>query len=93
MAARSGALSILSPASRVTKYIHVEVVRARRHHAADWSEQVLADISVGLYGDQARLVGVTTVTPAKWRAFCEMLDLLDGATTGGTALVSIAAAD
>ena len=32
---------------------------------------------VGIYETRQGWLGVTTVTPAQWRAFCEMLGLLD----------------
>ena len=32
---------------------------------------------VGIYETKQGWLGVTTVTPAQWRAFCEMLGLFD----------------
>ena len=54
---------------------HVRVVFARRHHAADRRQSLLADFSGRHLRNQARLARGHHGNPAQWRAFCEMLGL------------------
>ncbi len=52
---RTSSLSIFESSIAVTEYIMFEVVRARRHHAADRRQPVLADLSGRHLRDQTRL--------------------------------------
>ena len=65
------------PASRVTEYIMFESFLRGDIMRRIGVNRFWPTFPVGIYETKQGLLGVTTVTPAQWRAFCEMLGLLD----------------
>src|SRR6202171_631569 len=74
---RSSALSIFESSIAVTEYIMFEsFTRGDIMHRIGVN-RLFPTFPVGIYETKRGWLGVTTVTPAQWRAFCEMLGLND----------------
>ena len=80
-AARTLALSIFESSIAVTEYIMFESFLRGDIMRRIGVNRFWPTFPVGIYETKQGWLGVTTVTPAQWRAFCEMLGLPDLATT------------
>jgi crotonobetainyl-CoA:carnitine CoA-transferase CaiB-like acyl-CoA transferase len=74
---RSSALSIFESSIAVTEYIMFESFARGDIMRRIGVNRFWPTFPVGIYETRHGWLGVTTVTPAQWRAFCEMLGLYD----------------
>jgi crotonobetainyl-CoA:carnitine CoA-transferase CaiB-like acyl-CoA transferase len=74
---RTSALSIFESSIAVTEYIMFESFLRGDIMRRIGVNRFWPTFPVGIYETKQGWLGVTTVTPAQWRAFCEMLGLLD----------------
>ncbi|MCP4617352.1 MAG: CoA transferase [Bradyrhizobium sp.] len=74
---RSNHLSIFEASIAVTEYIMFESFLRGDIMRRIGVNRFWPTFPVGIYETKQGWLGVTTVTPAQWRAFCEMLGLLD----------------
>jgi len=72
---RSSALSIFESSIAVTEYIMFESFSRGDIMRRIGVNRFWPTFPVGIYETKQGWLGVTTVTPAQWRAFCEMLGL------------------
>ena len=72
---RSNSLSIFESSIAVTEYIMFEWFVRGDIMRRIGVNRFWPTFPVGIYETKQGWLGVTTVTPAQWRAFCEMLDL------------------
>ena len=72
---RSSALSIFESSIAVTEYIMFESFMRGDIMRRIGVNRFWPTFPVGIYETRQGWLGVTTVTPAQWRAFCEMLGL------------------
>ena len=72
---RSNSLSIFESSIAVTEYIMFEGFTRGDIMRRIGVNRFWPSFPVGIYETKQGWLGVTTVTPAQWRAFCEMLDL------------------
>ena len=72
---RSNSLSIFESSIAVTEYIMFEGFTRGDIMRRIGVNRFWPTFPVGIYETKQGWLGVTTVTPAQWRAFCEMLDL------------------
>jgi crotonobetainyl-CoA:carnitine CoA-transferase CaiB-like acyl-CoA transferase len=74
---RTHSLSIFEASIAVTEYIMFESFLRGDIMRRIGVNRFWPTFPVGIYQTKQGWLGVTTVTPAQWRAFCEMLGLLD----------------
>ena len=74
---RSSSLSIFESSIAVTEYIMFESFVRGDIMRRIGVNRFWPTFPVGIYETKQGWLGVTTVTPAQWRAFCEMLGLLE----------------
>ena len=74
---RSQSLSIFESSIAVTEYIMFESFMRGDIMRRIGVNRFWPTFPVGIYETKQGWLGVTTVTPAQWRAFCEMLGLLE----------------
>src|SRR5450631_435850 len=74
---RSTALSVFESSIAVTEYIMFESFSRGDVMRRIGVNRFWPTFPVGIYETKQGWLGVTTVTPAQWRAFCEMLGLHD----------------
>ncbi|QWG17205.1 CoA transferase [Bradyrhizobium sediminis] len=74
---RTSALSIFESSIAVTEYIMFESFTRGDIMRRIGVNRFWPTFPVGIYETKQGWLGVTTVTPAQWRAFCEMLELYD----------------
>ena len=74
---RASSLSIFESSIAVTEYIMFESFSCGDIMRRIGVNRFWPSFPVGIYETRQGWLGVTTVTPAQWRAFCEMLGLLD----------------
>jgi crotonobetainyl-CoA:carnitine CoA-transferase CaiB-like acyl-CoA transferase len=74
---RASSLSIFESSIAVTEYIMFESFSRGDVMRRIGVNRFWPTFPVGIYETRQGWLGVTTVTPAQWRAFCEMLGLLD----------------
>jgi crotonobetainyl-CoA:carnitine CoA-transferase CaiB-like acyl-CoA transferase len=74
---RSSALSIFESSIAATEYIMFESFARGDIMRRIGVNRFWPTFPVGIYETKHGWLGVTTVTPAQWRAFCEMLGLYD----------------
>ena len=74
---RSSSLSIFESSIAVTEYIMFESFARGDIIRRIGVNRFWPTFPVGIYETKQGWLGVTTVTPAQWRAFCEMLGLYD----------------
>jgi crotonobetainyl-CoA:carnitine CoA-transferase CaiB-like acyl-CoA transferase len=74
---RTSALSIFESSIAVSEYIMFEAFTRGDIMRRIGVNRFWPTFSVGIYETRQGWLGVTTVTPAQWRAFCEMLGLYD----------------
>src|SRR4051812_22081084 len=74
---RSHHLSIFEASIAVTEYIMFESFLRGDIMRRIGVNRFWPTFPVGIYETKQGFLGVTTVTPAQWRAFCEMLGLFD----------------
>ncbi len=74
---RTHSLSIFEASIAVTEYIMFESFLRGDIMRRIGVNRFWPTFPVGIYETKQGFLGVTTVTPAQWRAFCEMLGLLD----------------
>lgn len=74
---RSSSLSIFESSIAVTEYIMFESFARGDIMRRIGVNRFWPTFPVGIYETRKGWLGVTTVTPAQWRAFCEMLGLYD----------------
>src|SRR3954451_25046485 len=74
---RSSSLSIFESSIAVTEYIMFEGFSRGDIMRRIGVNRFWPSFPVGIYETRDGWLGVTTVTPAQWRAFCEMLGLFD----------------
>jgi crotonobetainyl-CoA:carnitine CoA-transferase CaiB-like acyl-CoA transferase len=74
---RSSALSIFESSIAVTEYLMFESFVRGDIVRRIGVNRFWPSFPVGIYETKQGWLGVTTVTPAQWRAFCEMLGLYD----------------
>ena len=74
---RTHSLSIFEASIAVTEYIMFESFLRGDIMRRIGVNRFWPTFPVGIYETKQGWLGVTTVTPAQWRAFCEMLGLLD----------------
>jgi crotonobetainyl-CoA:carnitine CoA-transferase CaiB-like acyl-CoA transferase len=74
---RTSHLSIFEASIAVTEYIMFESFLRGDIMRRIGVNRFWPTFPVGIYETRKGWLGVTTVTPAQWRAFCEMLGLLD----------------
>ena len=74
---RSSSLSIFESSIVVTEYIMFELFVRGDIMRRIGVNRFWPTFPVGIYETKQGWLGVTTVTPAQWRAFCEMLGLQD----------------
>jgi crotonobetainyl-CoA:carnitine CoA-transferase CaiB-like acyl-CoA transferase len=74
---RSSALSVFESSIAVTEYIMFESFSRGDIMRRIGVNRFWPTFPVGIYQARQGFVGITTVTPAQWRAFCEMLGLYD----------------
>src|SRR5260221_12039252 len=74
---RSNSLSIFESSIAVTEYIMFESFVRGDIMRRIGVNRFWPSFPVGIYETKQGWLGVTTVTPAQWRAFCEMLGLLE----------------
>jgi crotonobetainyl-CoA:carnitine CoA-transferase CaiB-like acyl-CoA transferase len=72
---RSSSLSIFESSIAVTEYIMFEGFSRGDIMRRIGVNRFWPSFPVGIYETKQGWLGVTTVTPAQWRSFCEMLDL------------------
>jgi crotonobetainyl-CoA:carnitine CoA-transferase CaiB-like acyl-CoA transferase len=72
---RSSALSIFESSIAVTEYIMFEAFTRGDIMRRIGVNRFWPTFPVGIYETKQGWLGVTTVTPAQWRAFCDMLGL------------------
>lgn len=72
---RTSALSIFESSIAVTEYIMFESFARGDIMRRIGVNRFWPTFPVGIYATRQGWLGVTTVTPAQWRAFCEMLGL------------------
>ena len=75
--AASSALSIFEASIAVSEYIMFESFIRGDIMRRIGVNRFWPTFPVGIYETRQGWLGVTTVTPAQWRAFCEMLGLYD----------------
>ncbi|WGS22649.1 MULTISPECIES: CoA transferase [unclassified Bradyrhizobium] len=74
---RSSHLSLFEASIAVTEYIMFEAFSRGDIMRRIGVNRFWPTFPVGIYETKQGWLGVTTVTPAQWRSFCEMLDLTD----------------
>ncbi|MCC8965461.1 CoA transferase [Bradyrhizobium sp. Pear76] len=74
---RSSHLSLFEASIAVTEYIMFEAFQRGDIMRRIGVNRFWPTFPVGIYETKQGWLGVTTVTPAQWRAFCEMLGLND----------------
>ncbi|MFB9269285.1 CaiB/BaiF CoA transferase family protein [Bradyrhizobium erythrophlei] len=74
---RTRHLSLFEASIAVTEYIMFEAFSRGDIMRRIGVNRFWPTFPVGIYETKQGWLGVTTVTPAQWRAFCEMLDLID----------------
>ncbi|WP_375784364.1 CaiB/BaiF CoA transferase family protein [Bradyrhizobium sp. Pha-3] len=74
---RSSHLSLFEASIAVTEYIMFEAFQRGDIMRRIGVNRFWPTFPVGIYETKQGWLGVTTVTPAQWRAFCEMLGLTD----------------
>ncbi|WP_076862658.1 CaiB/BaiF CoA transferase family protein [Bradyrhizobium mercantei] len=74
---RESHLSLFEASIAVTEYIMFEAFQRGDIMRRIGVNRFWPTFPVGIYETKQGWLGVTTVTPAQWRAFCEMLGLLD----------------
>src|SRR5882724_11569651 len=74
---RSSHLSIFESSIAVTEYLMFEAFSRGDIMRRIGVNRFWPTFPVGIYETKQGWLGVTTVTPAQWRAFCEMLGLLE----------------
>ena len=74
---RTSALSIFESSIAVTEYIMFESFARGDIMRRIGVNRFWPTFPVGIYETRQGWLGVTTVTPAQWRAFCEMLELFE----------------
>jgi crotonobetainyl-CoA:carnitine CoA-transferase CaiB-like acyl-CoA transferase len=74
---RTSALSIFEASIAVSEYIMFESFMRGDIMRRIGTNRFWPTFPVGIYETRQGWLGVTTVTPAQWRAFCEMLGLYD----------------
>jgi crotonobetainyl-CoA:carnitine CoA-transferase CaiB-like acyl-CoA transferase len=74
---RTSALSIFESSIAVSEYIMFEAFTRGDIMRRIGVNRFWPTFPVGIYETKQGWLGVTTVTPAQWRAFCEMLGLYD----------------
>jgi len=74
---RSSHLSLFEASIAVTEYIMFEAFSRGDIMRRLGVNRFWPTFPVGIYETRQGWLGVTTVTPAQWRSFCEMLDLTD----------------
>src|SRR5882757_5954415 len=74
---RASHLSIFEASIAVTEYIMFEAFQRGDVMQRLGVNRFWPTFPVGIYQTKQGWLGVTTVTPAQWRAFCEMLGLFD----------------
>jgi crotonobetainyl-CoA:carnitine CoA-transferase CaiB-like acyl-CoA transferase len=74
---RTSALSIFESSIAVSEYIMFEAFTRGDIMRRIGVNRFWPTFPVGIYETRQGWLGVTTVTPAQWRAFCEMLGLYD----------------
>ena len=74
---RSSSLSIFESSIAATEYIMFESFARGDIMRRIGVNRFWPTFPVGIYETKRGWLGVTTVTPAQWRAFCEMLGLYD----------------
>jgi len=74
---RASRLSIFESSIAVTEYIMFESFTRGDIMRRIGVNRFWPTFPVGIYETKQGWLGVTTVTPAQWRAFCEMLGLLE----------------
>ncbi|WP_407165753.1 CaiB/BaiF CoA transferase family protein [Bradyrhizobium sp. ORS 111] len=74
---RSSHLSLFEASIAVTEYIMFESFSRGDIMRRIGVNRFWPTFPVGIYETRQGWLGVTTVTPAQWRSFCEMLDLTD----------------
>src|SRR5258708_133290 len=74
---RTSNLSIYESSIAVTEYIMFEAFTRGDIMRRIGVNRFWPTFPVGIYKTKDGWLGVTTVTPAQWRAFCEMLDLIE----------------
>ncbi|WP_426435297.1 CaiB/BaiF CoA transferase family protein [Bradyrhizobium genosp. P] len=74
---RASHLSIFEASIAVTEYIMFEAFQRGDIMRRIGVNRFWPTFPVGIYETKQGWLGVTTVTPAQWRAFCEMLGLTD----------------
>ena len=74
---RSGALSVFESSIAATEYMMFESFARGDIMRRIGANRFWPTFPVGIYETKQGWLGVTTVTPAQWRAFCEMLGLYD----------------
>ena len=73
----ASSLSIFESSIAVTEYIMFESFTRGDIMRRIGVNRFWPTFPVGIYETKQGWLGVTTVTPAQWRAFCEMLGLLE----------------
>ncbi|WP_342710304.1 CoA transferase [Bradyrhizobium sp. B124] len=74
---RESHLSLFEASIAVTEYIMFEAFQRGNIMRRIGVNRFWPTFPVGIYETKQGWLGVTTVTPAQWRAFCEMLGLTD----------------
>jgi crotonobetainyl-CoA:carnitine CoA-transferase CaiB-like acyl-CoA transferase len=74
---RTSALSVFESSVAVTEYVMFESFARGDIMRRIGVNRFWPTFPVGIYETKQGWLGVTTVTPAQWRAFCEMLGLYD----------------
>jgi crotonobetainyl-CoA:carnitine CoA-transferase CaiB-like acyl-CoA transferase len=74
---RTSSLSVFESSIAATEYIMFESFTRGDIMRRIGVNRFWPTFPVGIYETRQGWLGVTTVTPAQWRAFCEMLDLPD----------------
>jgi crotonobetainyl-CoA:carnitine CoA-transferase CaiB-like acyl-CoA transferase len=74
---RTSKLSLYEASIAVTEYIMFEAFTRGDIMRRIGVNRFWPTFPVGIYKTKDGWLGVTTVTPAQWRAFCEMLDLIE----------------
>ncbi len=76
-AGRSWSLSIFESSLALSEYLMFEAFARRDVIRRSGINRFWPGFPVGIYETRKGRLGVTIVTPAQWRSFCEMLDLLE----------------
>lgn len=74
---RTSGLSIFESSIAATELVMFESLSSGEVIRRIGVNQFWPTLPVGIYETRQGWLGVTTVTPAQWRAFCEMLELLE----------------